>query len=75
MKKKKTCNLVKADAPADPDKICKVLCAMDQQPHPEGTRYVILIRYLYSGVNTFLSALKLPRKLAGGFLLNPPARI
>ena len=26
----------------------------NQQPRPEGTRYVVLIRYLYSGFNTFL---------------------
>ncbi|AEF85187.1 conserved hypothetical protein [Treponema primitia ZAS-2] len=26
---------------------------INQQPRPKGTRYVVLIRYLYSGFNTF----------------------
>jgi len=36
----------------------------NQQPRPKGTRYVVLIRYLYEGFNTLLSALK-------GGVLNP----
>jgi len=26
---------------------------MNQQPRPKGTGYIVLIRYLYSGFNTF----------------------
>jgi len=32
--------------------------SLNQQPRPKGTRYVVLIRYLYEGFNTLLSALK-----------------
>jgi hypothetical protein len=28
---------------------------LDQQPRPKGTGYVVLIRYLYSGFNTFIN--------------------
>jgi hypothetical protein len=34
------------------------LALHNQQPHPKGTGYVVLLGYLYSGFNTFLSALK-----------------
>jgi len=40
----------------------------NQQPRPKGTRYVVLIRYLYEGFNTILSALK-------GEVLTPSTRI
>jgi hypothetical protein len=47
----------------------------NEPPRPEGTRYVVLIKYLYSGFNTLLNALKLPRRKAGSWVLNPSTRI
>ena len=40
----------------------------NQQPRPKGTGYVVLIRYLYSGFNTFINAIN-------GGVLNPSTRI